>query len=449
MSYKIAMLLKPAVAEYCAAQFPEPGEDVMLRYFTYRTMEEFEELCLQIGEGYDGVVTSGLLPDTVLSKHESTRNMCRSHLSFDTENTYRLILCVLLQHPELSISQIELDHFYLEQPLDDIILNNRLASVAEQMEQKMQWISSYEDMEREEIRIAEDHLQAFREGRIKYVLSASLLATERLEQAGCPCSYIFPSPTMIRHVIDEICRAIDLKRARGSLPAIIRISLCAPRAGEDTYERAQNIIALKKRLTEFAQTACQELTLKTGTDSFEFYTDRDTLERLTSHFSHCPLTGFLSGFMREELSIGYGIGATFYQARTNAVSAGGYSENSGTKPGARFLIDDSSRLFRLSESKSDQESDLFPLPAGYMKELSYQVKLSPKTLFKIAEVLRSEGTNEISSAELINRLGVSLRTANHYLSNLAAYGKAEIVGQKRQSGRGPHINIYKIDMPYR
>ena len=76
------------------------------------------------------------------------------------------------------------------------------------------------------------------------------------------------------------------------------------------------------------------------------------------------------------------------------------------------------------------------------------MKLSSATLMKIINTLRAEGTNEISSTELISRLGVSLRTANHYLANLKNNGKAEIIGKKRPNGKGPNISIYKIDLPF-
>lgn len=448
MYYRIAMLLKPELIEYCESQILENREDIKLSYFSYTTMEEFELLSRKICEDFDGIITSGVLPDTVLSQKEYAKSICRSYFGFDIENVYRLILSELLLQPHLKLDQIGCDLLFEQCTLPDVILHNRMYPLAMSMWERMIKTVSYEEMVQGERQLADAYIQLFRKNEIAFALTCSLYVTEILKKEGYPCGYIFPSASTIQHVIEEICRAVDLKRARGIAPAVIRIDLHNIRPEENSFDRAQYIIALGKALSEFAQSECGELTLKNGADNFELYTEQSILSRLTEEYRSCPLSAFLDPVLYESVSVGYGLGAGFYQARTNAVNACSYSHNCKDGQAVSFLIDEAGRLTGLT-GRSDKEARRpIALPADYIEKTALQVKLSTNTLLKILGILKAEGTNEISSTEIVNRLGVSLRTANRYLSNLEKYGKATIVGRKKHSGTGPNINIYKIDLLY-
>lgn len=447
MCYKIAMLLKPALIDYCKEQMKEPPRGVELTYIPYTEAKEFEKVSYDICENFDGVITSGSWPDSILERLEWTKTMCKSYFDFDIENTYRLILSELLLHPGLSIEQIGIDVLGSRWTLGEVILEDRMHSLVDDMERDKKSVDSYEDMELEEQRMTDEYLMLFKEGRIRSVLTSSLYVADALNAKGCSCSYIFPSLNMMNYVIGNVCHAIDLKRARGGSPAVIRIDLHLD-AEENTYEKAQRVISLKKSLSDFVQRECGRLTLKSGNEYFEIYTVQEELARLTNRYTNCPLTEFLDEIEREAVSIGYGVGADFYQARSNSVNASSYAHSCRDKTATSFLLDEENRLTELSSGHEVMPWDKTGIPQEYINEVAYQVKLSSATLMKIINTLRAEGTNEISSTELISRLGVSLRTANHYLANLKNNGKAEIIGKKRPNGKGPNISIYKIDLPF-
>lgn len=47
--------------------------------------------------------------------------------------------------------------------------------------------------------------------------------------------------------------------------------------------------------------------------------------------------------------------------------------------------------------------------------------------------------------DLMNSLGISLRSANKYLSHLEEGGYASVCGKKRNGVKGRPVNIYRLD----
>ena len=55
------------------------------------------------------------------------------------------------------------------------------------------------------------------------------------------------------------------------------------------------------------------------------------------------------------------------------------------------------------------------------------------------------GSRQLTSQDLIERLGLSLRTANRYLANLTKAGLAQPIGQKALVKKGRPVNIYSLE----
>lgn len=57
--------------------------------------------------------------------------------------------------------------------------------------------------------------------------------------------------------------------------------------------------------------------------------------------------------------------------------------------------------------------------------------------------MKQEGTNKLTSQELMHHLNISARAANKFLAALQKDGYAEIVGMKRSGNKGRPINVYR------
>ncbi len=447
MTYKIAMLLKSPILNYCKKHLASSPLPVDIDFYSYSTMEEFDETSQKICATYDGIITSGFMPDFVLLHQNCIQNLAHSYFDFDIENMYRLILSELILQPDLSISDIGIDLLYgTEETLETAILNNYFHILSENLNQKVKCINSYKSMEALELEIAEYYLQLLKTGNIKFVLTSSLFVTEFLTEKGYSCKYIFPSFNTIQQVIKDVCYQIDIHNMEGHLPALIRVDLHTSKDDLNTYALVQENIELKKCLTNFVQLEGNKLTLRCNTNSFEIYSNQNTLCELTQNYSICCVSKYILPSLMNKVSIGYGLGTTFYDAHMHAVTASDYAFHSTATDEGCFLVDENNQLIRMSKTTTISAHRKLGISDNELNKLSLEAKLSSNTLIKIINVLKAEKSCEISSLELISHLGISLRTANHYLSNLEKAGKASIVGQKRPTGKGRSINIYHLDL---
>lgn len=446
MIYKIALVLKPYILKYCKEKLSEIPSEIRLDYFSYTAEEEFESVCKDVCRTYDGIITSGCLPDNVLEHKNYVKNIFRGYFYFDVENTYRLILSELLLQPDLKISDIGVDFLYgIDENLNDIILNNKITQALEHLNTNLCRINSYDTMEKWETQLAEYYIKLLEKNEIRFVLTCSLTVAKILTDKGYHCKYILPSFSTMEQVIKTICHKVDMRNMKGILPAIIRIDLHPSKDIADSYYLIQYNTELKKKLTEFVQLEGNNLNLRCSTNNFEIYSDLDTIQNLTQNYNSCYLRKYIGMPLLEMISIGYGVGGTFYEAHIHATTASEYAFQFKAESQKSFLIDEKEQLISLQSNTEISKGENLQISNEKLKKLSLEAKLSVNTLIKILNVLNTEKTSEISSVELINHLGVSLRTANHYLSNLEKCQKASVVARKRPNGRGRSINIYRLD----
>lgn len=446
MVYHIALLLKPHILEYCQSVLELPSQDVQVEFFSYETIEEMKQIYRQIHENFDGIITSGIIPHTVIQSLVENHPISASYLHFDAENTYRIILQQSILRNKLDLNRIGLDFLKEGCSFEQVIAHDDLPQLMSELESSFISIPM-EQIPEAEAEFVQRYIPMFEQNKIDFVVTAIYSAIPLLGAKGYPCYYIYPSRNTIRRALSEICSKIDLRLAQKSYPAVIRIDL-RNKVPDHTDSFELYFTNIKSAILKFVQSQYNNLTLKSGYQQFELYSDYDTITKLTNQFSCCPIAHLLCEKFSFTGTIGYGVGTNFYQARANAIDASDYASRFGDDSCASFLINEKSQLTRLSVNEEAVSSWMINLPSSYIYQTANQVKLSPDTISKIISVLHAESTNEITSSELIARLGISLRTANRFLANLSAYGRAVIVGQRAATGKGRPLNIYRLDLLY-
>lgn len=446
MICKIAFVLKPSILKYCRENLTEIPSETQVDFFSYSDKKEFEDVCKNICKAYDGIITSGYLPDSVLEHAGYARSTFHEHFHFDLEYAYHLILRELLEQKGLRISEIGIDFLYrTEKNLEELILSNQVSWAIQVIEEEFKKVVSYDAMELWEKGLEAYYEKLLEARKIRCVLTSSFAVSENLTAKGYHCKYILPSLNTIKQVIKTLCYKIEMQNMRGIMPAMIRVDLHPPKDAESTYSLIQYNEGLKKKLMEFIQLEGRNLNLRCNTNSFEIYSDLDTIQNLTKNYTHCCLMKYISQPLEEMISIGYGLGDTFYQAHVRAMTASDYGFQSKKELGSSFLIDEKEQLIALKSDVQETANETICIANENLKQISLEAKLSVSTLMKIMNVLKMEQTEEISSVELMNHLRVSLRTANHYLSNLEKCGRASVVAQRRPNGRGRSINVYHLE----
>ena len=441
MKIRIALIVKEHFVAYCREKFPFENETMVLIPKTYDTLEQLVECYREMLGQCDAVITSGLLPQAVLKGVDVDNPPVFGSFCYDVENTYRIILREGVRRNHLDLSRIRLEALPPDVPIEKAVEENSLPYYATLFGKRFS-LSSMEELQREEDRISQEYIKLVEEGKIDYILTYFYSVVENLTPYGIDCYYLYPSETEFYRVIDQVCTQVALRMAEKSAPAVVHLTLRPIQAG--TAGMDLRIAELHTALLEYIRLNQYDISVKQGSQYFHLYTDARTLEQMTQRFSVCPLTRNIPLVGQLCSAVGYGAGNSFFQATQNATKAAQYALELNSAAKASYYIDSSGNLTALSHQQLAQQSWIEQLPKDQLLSLAGQASLSVDTIVKLASVVYAMETDQLTSQDLIERLGLSLRTANRYLANLTKAGLAQAVGQKAMVKKGRPVTVYSL-----
>lgn len=446
MTFKIALILKEHFREKIKSYLPNKPEDVVLDFFSYDTIGDIRDVFLSIHNQYDGFYVSGpIAVQAIQSLGEEGRDAVAAFSPPALENVYQTLLrhitTVGVEHVDLS--RVGMDFLNGDTGLDELIREGTFAQAAYSYEKHWRSLKTVEENEEEELRVQEAYVKQYREGRIDLIITYYYSVLDRMKEYGIPCYYVYPSEGEFWNCIHDLKNSISLKKAHKNRSAVIHISTEKARElYSDEYELHR--LDLVRAVIQFNQTHFNKAIFKANYDDLELYTDSGTLEQMTGGFRFCPLLPLLRETLHFPGTIGYGIGDNLYQARLNAVNAGRFGKSRKERQEGSYLLDQNETLQFLTGSTGEKSSMLHSIQADSISEIADKVHLSSETILRIAEMMNSLGRNEITSQDLMSSLGISLRSANKFLSCLEKGGCAAVCGQQRNGVKGRPINIYRV-----
>lgn len=446
MVFKIALILKEHFREKINSYMPNKPDDVVFDFFPYTTIQEIQDIFLSIKDQYDGFYVSGLIPlQAIKIIGEQSRDAIVAHSSVNVENVYQALLHHIVTSgiENVNLSRVGMDFLDDKKTLEELIREEKFAQAAYTYEKRWTSLQTVDEIEQEELRVQDFYVKQCQEGKLDIIITYYYSVLERLKDQDISCYYVYRGEWAFWNSIEELKKSIFIKKFNKNRSAVIHINTDSARElYRDNYEQFHH--QLMSTVLQFNQQHLNKAIFKSSYDALELYMDYETMHLLTDGFHTCPLFTFLSKSMNFHGSIGYGIGDTIYQARLNAINASHFGRNMMKDNIGSFLLDQNEALTFLAAGGSSNPDSLFKISADIVSEIADKVKLSSETVVRIAEVLLSLDTEEITSQDLINSLGVSLRSANKFLSNLEKGGYASVCGQKRNGIKGRPVNIYRV-----
>lgn len=444
MKYRIALLLKEHYRRQVEEWEKGMPEDMRLSFFSYRTLEELKNIFLSVREKFDGFYVSGIIPYQALCTFVPVdMRPLIVYSPIDMENTYRILLQQMIRSKTGNLSRVGMDFLKKEENLEEMILSGRFAQAVHSYEARWESRNSLEEIEGEEEFINRRYLEQCRQGKYDLVITYFHSVTETLQDFDVKCYYVYPSAQAFVQIMENLKKNISLCHLRNNFSAVIHIDIDEmQKRGKEDFGRVQEKV--REVVRAFNNRHFNKMILKEYYAALELYTDYDFLGNITEDFTSCPLMPLLRDNADFTGTVGYGVGSNIYQARVNAIDAGRYGRN-GEHKGTSFLIDETENLSVLG---SGGGGSVLRVSGEYVNEIANQVKLSAETILKIIGVMRTADTDEITSQDLQESLGISLRTANKFLSVLEKYGYAEVNGKKRSGNKGRPVNVYRLKLKY-
>jgi len=441
MEYKIAILVKEHMKVYLNNLIGTELLNSSISYFTYENFDELKTVFKELEYNYDEVLTSGYIPQRIISDICTNKVLPLNQFSINVENIYSNILKQSIIRKEFILSDIGLDFLNDTNSLYEIILNGENLSAYVTSFYDSLYLLSEEEIQNFENVLALRFIKMHNEGKIKYVLTKFYTIVEKLNENKIDCYYIYPSKAEIEHIIMLSQNEVNLKVLKNNYSSVINISFKYP---DLKYSIDDNLfdmgtLKLKEALLEFGKTNNMEYISKVSNHYLEIYTDSSTVSRITNSFTNCTIYNFLSKKINFTGSIGYGIGKNIYQARLNAINAKEYDTNQNKS----FLINENEEIISLSHSVG-KINETVSVSTDYINKIANDVKLSSETILKVIGLIKKTGNDELSTNDIASHLNISVRTSHKILSHLYQYGYADICGQKRIGLKGRPQVVYKI-----
>lgn len=237
---------------------------------------------------------------------------------------------------------------------------------------------------------------------------------------------------VFQSLVETLLAQIELSFFRENLPAAITISGTSSEIGEK--DRAQLKTALYALKAELAL----DMIFQETPTGFQLFTSAKYINYLTDHFQ----TSFLSVRLKEDygfpVSVGYGIGKNITEARSHAEAA--LKESFYAK--GSFVIDENGNL--IGPLNRSHCVTIQKTMSEQLYRIAEQCKLSTLTIQKLNTILQITGTNKMTSQDLSEHLGVTLRNANRILNQLEKGGAATMVYSHSSTSKGRPVKVYEL-----
>lgn len=402
-------------------------------------MLELPEIYRKHRDRFDGFVVTGNIAREVLLRSRGDDDKPLHSISGLSVEYYQEFFRLINADRSIDFSRVKLD--------SSLWLPGRgPQSVEEFLEQRMSVEKeqvavartlSMEQLEQADQIILDNARRALAAGEMDLVVCRFSTAYQVLQQAGIPCTFVYPDPDNILDTLMRLLQDIRLERLSDSLPAVIFLTAEVFQAGALSDVSADSV-GVQKCLLEFDQEYTTGFLIKRAAGGFEIYTTRHAVRRITEGFSVCPLRRYMFSRLGLEVFVGYGVGRDVMRARSHALDACAASRRDGR---SYAVLQDGNLVGPLDLQVAGGRSDTLP-QAPQVAECS---GLSVPTIQRIASVSRLLNSSELTTQELANAMQVTVANANRFLNALVKSGQAHIVTEKRSASKGRPRRVYRLD----
>lgn len=444
MSYRIMLLLKPHIRQYCEEILGDSQDDVEITYREYNELSELISIFRQEKTQYDGFITSGYIPLITMKRFiENGEEVPTACFDIEVEHIYQLLLKMMLQENQPDVNRIGIDFLEDGYTLRQALIEEKLPIMAEHFDREFVEYPP-EDIEVKENELLKAYHDKLERHELDLILTQFYTVYKMGKTYGIPSYYVNPSVNELNRTFSSLKQQMEIKRMRGNISGAIVI---LPRE-KDTWsitneERERCLLELKQAVMILNKKYMNSLILKESYSGYEIYTNSMLIKDMTDHYNSCSIQTLLKHEMNFEGVISYGIGATLNQARMNAWEAAAYGKKVLGKEQGSFLMDENETVFLLDASSEEKAAQ--PAEASkYLREVASSVRLSVETISKLSSMMRLEGSDEVTASQIVKSLGISPRTASKILNNLLLYGYAEVIGQESLGGKGRPVKHYRL-----
>lgn len=437
MKPELAIITTDFLKDFVNDSMREINWDGKYTIYSYNTFRDIPEIYNTIPERVQGIVTSGSFPAQVINRSFPENEKIIRPFNNDDAGFYKLFLQILYHNRNIEINRIYADILDIGNiNIYEYLLGKRKSDISILIANEIDKMTLEQLLQSEEA-FARKHLELWKNGQIDASITRFSSIMHKLQDSGLPIYFPYPSLSYMESVCLSTAQDVTIKNLQENQPSAILINPVVEKDAKDIEKKQK---ALLKSINRFSTVMQINYLVQQEYMGCEILTNRKTVETITDGFTVCKLQAFLKSRLDFDIHIGYGIGATLYQARINAVDA--HREAALSFSSSSCLINEKDEL--IFSLKGLQPFVISRNISEPVKRLSKLSGLSVLTIQKVFSVAKTIEGNRITSEEMSHKLAITQRSANRFLSSLKSCGFAEVVEQKQSNTKGRPILVYKI-----
>lgn len=426
---KIAIAAYEPMLSYLKEKISDSFPDIQFIYLPIQKPDDFINYFTSLRDSVDGFLTGGQVLTAYL------RNACPEYPYVETLDLDTLGICLVLlkmtrQHPGIDFSRVFFDFVYDDTAhalVAELLGSSNFRHFPLASEGDEPYIVS--SLQEIHPTLEKIYLKLFTQGEIDYVVTRYTFAEKILQDNHIPYYHAFPSREHVHQAVERLMNRVQLSQREETCPAVVKISLPAPVTDDTQRLKSTRLFEL---LLLFSRDCGGDFIVQDSTQGYEAFTTFRTVLRITDGLSRCGLLHYLSENHMDDVQIGYGVGSDMQEARFGASASREEAARHG-KGYSGYQVFGSKGLLPGYWGGNRRDG------SSYYLEISQKTGLSLNTISRLASI---ETSQPVTSQSLSDRLGVTVRSANRILKQLAENGLAEIKTAPSQNRRGRPEYLY-------
>ena len=436
MENKIVIITSEYLHPFVAGAYREMGLPCQVEVVKYKDFETISEVYKRYEEEEDvrGFVVSGQIAKEAIVKAVPDCKKPIEYFQADSAAVYRMMLEYLMRKEKADPKRIIFDFLLTthdEASMDYYINVLNLPLIRTDVDAWADTVSM-EGIAVLEKRIVEKIKVLWDEKKIDGAICLYSSIIPELKAYGIPCDYPLPEQEQLKDMALHVLARSELKDMSENLPAVIAVV-----NHEKSEERMQH---LKNALKEIKRNLGLDIILKEEKGSCQLYTSKKLVNLLTEEYRICNLTKILKENHEVEVVIGYGVGRSITAAKMHAEDALREAEFGK----ASYIIDEKKTL--IGPLGKEVLLEVQGSVSKEISEIAEKCKLSTLTIQKLSTIIKMNGNNKLTTQELADRLGVTVRNANRILKNLEDGGSAVITHRQSSISKGRPVKVYELNL---
>lgn len=255
-----------------------------------------------------------------------------------------------------------------------------------------------------------------------------------LQQRGIPYRCSFLPDHDLNKRIQEVLTGLELQKLRNSHPVIIQIF---PRAPLSLSEEQSG--SLRRHVQRFLEDNLMDCVIHDNGNCCVVITSLQILRFLTDDFQVCRLSSYLEQKLDFPVLVSYGTGTTVSHAMNHVQLASKETQLTGSP----FIVDSRGSLIGPLNSENRMVLSSGTMPD--VSEIAKRCSLSTMTIQKLMGIVRSTGSDKITTQELAKHFHTTIRNANRIILNLCRGKVATPVYTQLSHARGRPVQVYALD----